>query len=317
MKIPGKDQGSKINLLIRNLLERIELLTGYFFVFRLRSIRTGRVLSHYDEYPEYSGNIAVLMQGPVIKRADFTYETLRLYRKVYPSVRIILSTWSDTDKSVLEKIASLNVTVLKNTIPDFGGHSNINFQLKSTLTGIKYLKDFKIDYVLKTRTDQRIYSTSDYLGYLIKMLDTFPVKSKFIEKRLAVCSLNMFRKRKYCVSDMFMFGTFKDISLFWDIPFQNEMLTEDRDREFYENNLAEAYLINNYFRSINFTPLNTYPDSDKFIRSNFFIVDRNTIDLFWYKYNHNFERTRMEVDGKQDRPYSVLDWFPHDLDHKY
>jgi len=300
----------KVNLFIRNFLERIELLFGYFFVFKLRSIKIDKILPDYTSYNETGDDFAIVMQGPVIKKAGFTSETLKLYRKVYPGIKIILSTWKDTDPAIIEEISKLNIRILQSELPAFPGDSNINYQLKSTITGLQSLDESKVKYVLKTRTDQRIYSASDYLKFMAGILESFPVSSVHLKKRLVVSNLNMFRNRKYTVSDMFMFGTLSDMKLFWDVPFQVEVKTEDKNKEFYENMLAEAHFTGYFFRNIGFVPEKTLADSDRFLSMNFYVIDKNVLDLFWYKYNHTYERNTMIVDEKKDRPYSTLDWHP-------
>jgi hypothetical protein len=298
----------KVNLWIRHLLERIELLFGYFFIFRLRRINCEKILLEYQSFNDAGEEFAILMQGPVLLKAGFTVETLKLYRKVYPRIKIILSTWENTDKVVLEEISRLKVQILTSKLPDFSGDSNMNFQLKSTIAGLQSLNDGIVKYVLKTRTDQRIYSASDYLGSMAATLESFPVRSKHLTKRLIVSNLNMFRYRKYTVSDMFMFGTLADMKFFWNIPFQEEVMLYDSSKEFYENRLAEAYLVYYFFKNTGFIPGKTLEDSDRFLGDNFYVIDRNVIDLFWYKYNHTYERSTLIVDDKKDRPYSTLDW---------
>jgi len=300
----------KINLWIRNIIEQVELLCGYFFIFKIRSIRTDKIISNYTSFPEIGEEIAIIMQGPIISKTKFTYETLKLYRKIYPNVTIILSTWVNTDQIILDEINQLNIFVITNELPTQRGHSNINLQLKSTISGFEHLNSHQVKYVLKTRTDQRIYSSENYLLFMINAQESFPIQSDYLEKRLIVCNLNMYRNRKYCVSDMFMFGTLNDMNLFWNIPYQEEGLIEDKEKEFFKNNLGEAYLINTFIKNIEFDIENTLPNSDLFLNSNFFIIDKNSIDLFWYKYNHNYERTAMIIDGKNDKIYSILNWHP-------
>lgn len=299
-----------VNLFIRNILERIELLFGYFFIFKLRSIKSDRILAGYSTYDEAGEEFAIVMQGPVIREAQFTLDTLKLYRKVYPGIKIILSTWNSTDKAILEEVSKLNIQVVTSELPDFSGDSNINYQLRSTVAGLRNLDGNKVKYVLKTRTDQRIYSPADYLQFMAGVLETFPVSSELLKKRLVVCNLNMFRYRKYSVSDMFMFGTLPDMKLYWDIPFQKEVQVYDRNKEFYENALAEGQLVSCFFKNIGYVPDKTQEDSQRFLGRYFYIIDKNVIDLFWYKYNHSYERSRMIVDDKMDRTYSTLDWKP-------
>lgn len=300
----------KVNLWIRRILERFELLSGNFLIFKLRRIKSDKVFILDHPFINSNKDVAIVMQGPVIKRANFTYETLKLYRRIYPDIKIILSTWKNSDEKILEDISGLNIDILRNEVPAFPGDSNINFQIKSTSAGLMNLDGNNIKYALKTRTDQRIYSTSDYLKYMVNMLEAFPIKSEYLQKRLVVSTMNMFRKRKYTVSDMFMFGTLIDMIFFWNVPFQDEVMFEDRNKEFFENKLGEAHFIHHFFRNTGFSPEKTMEDSDMFLNKNFYVIDKNLIDIFWYKYNHNYERTNMIVDEKEDRPYSTLDWKP-------
>ena len=297
----------KVNLWIRFILERVELVFGYFFIFKIRSIKTDRILPDYSSYPEVGADVAILMQGPVIKKAGFTYETLKLYRKIYPDINIILSTWTYSDKVILDEISKLNIKIIKSDLPAFAGDSNINYQIKSTIAGLKVADEDKVKYVLKTRTDQRIYSGSDYISFMVRILDDFPVRSEHLQKRLIVCNLNMFRRRKYNISDMFMFGALADMKLYWEVPFQDKVLIEDRNKEFFENRLAEAHFVDCFFKNTGFVPKKTRDDSDRFIHRYFYVIDKNVIDLFWYKYNHNYERSTIVVDDTEDRVYSTLD----------
>ena len=242
----------KVNLWIRRILERFELLSGNFLIFKLRRIKSDKVFILDHPFINSNKDVAIVMQGPVIKRANFTYETLKLYRRIYPDIKIILSTWKNSDEKILEDISGLNIDILRNEVPAFPGDSNINFQIKSTSAGLMNLDGNNIKYALKTRTDQRIYSTSDYLTYMVNMLEAFPIKSEYLQKRLVVSTMNMFRKRKYTVSDMFMFGTLIDMNFFWNVPFQDEVMFEDRNKEFFENKLGEAHFIHHFFRNTGF-----------------------------------------------------------------
>lgn len=53
----------------------------------------------YSGYKNCSTKSAILVQGPV-DNVDFLLNTLELYKKQFNSARIVLSTWSDTDKKL-------------------------------------------------------------------------------------------------------------------------------------------------------------------------------------------------------------------------
>jgi cystathionine beta-lyase/cystathionine gamma-synthase len=83
------------------------------------------------------------MQGPIMLHKSFTYETIRLYNKIFPHVDIILSTWQDEDENTLRELEKLSVKVILNEKPSNHGHSNINLQIISTSIGVKYAYDNK------------------------------------------------------------------------------------------------------------------------------------------------------------------------------
>ena len=49
------------------------------------------------------GELAIVLQGIVAIQDDCTLETVRLYKKIFPSAIIILSTWDFTSDELLQK----------------------------------------------------------------------------------------------------------------------------------------------------------------------------------------------------------------------
>ena len=54
---------------------------------------------------------AIIIQGPVITKNKFTLETVKLYLKLHPNAYIILSTWDDTSKEVIELFNKLSIFI--------------------------------------------------------------------------------------------------------------------------------------------------------------------------------------------------------------
>lgn len=48
-------------------------------------------------------NLAIVMQGPIRKEDNFTYNTVKYYRDIYPNAKVIVSTWIDEDANDIEK----------------------------------------------------------------------------------------------------------------------------------------------------------------------------------------------------------------------
>ena len=79
-------------------------------------------------------NSGILIQGP-ISNPDFLNRTISHYRRIYPTIPIVLSTWENDAN--LEKIQdNRGLKLVLNTPPKSSGISNLNFQAKSTYAGI-------------------------------------------------------------------------------------------------------------------------------------------------------------------------------------
>lgn len=257
--------------------------------------------------------LGILLQGPIILEDNFTLNTLALYKHIYPKSVILLSTWDIENPKEIESIEKFGITVLRNKKPEFFGTQNINLQLTSTKAGLNYLKEKQVDYVLKCRTDQRITKHIDFIKYFINLLKQFPSETTTaLRNRLVITGLNSFEHRLYGVTDMLMFGNIDDMRLYWNIDLQQEavVLLEESPRYFIKNNIAEGYLVNTFFRKLNFTPNWSEENSNHFLKSFFLIIDKEQLDLFWYKYQRHFENYCV-LDGDeqmQKKNLTFADW---------
>ena len=109
------------------------------------------------------------------------------------NTRIIVSTWDDESAIQLQRLRDEGVDVLENRKPGFAGISHINYQIVSSLAGIRRAARFGVEYVLKTRTDQRLYAPN-IAEYLCNLLDVFPVAKGYQQnKRIIGVSLNTYQ----------------------------------------------------------------------------------------------------------------------------
>jgi hypothetical protein len=302
---------NKLLQTLKKFIEKLQLFFGYFFIIKFYTIDVKRNFNKYLSHNDLGSDIAILMQGQYIHKADFTYNTLLLYRKIYPNIRILLSTWEGSiQPDVKVNLEKHSIEVLINTMPDDFGIQNVNLQIKSTVEGLKLLNSKGVLFVLKTRTDQRFYSAANYLKHMISNLVHLSVDrvNDSIQHKLFVCNLNMYRFRKYIVSDMFMFGNINDMLKFWDVPFQNRLsLNSTSNPDFYLNDIAEGYLINCFFKTVEFRPSGTQFDSDIFIRNYFTLIEKDALKLFWYKNYHFIENEYLHHENTSNRFFSTLD----------
>ncbi len=291
-----KSELNKINYyFLKYCLRFIEKISPFYLSIVTREKKfCSSNLYRFDKYPDVGKNFAILLQGPFISKNDFTIETLKLYRYLYPNIIIVFSTWGGSvtkhkDKILLER---LNISILENEYPQNSGVSNVNYQIQTTLEGLKYLKRLGVKYVLKSRSDQRIYNSFDFLTYMRLLQKAYPISDKTIQNRLVICSLNGFIERLYGVSDMFMFGEIEDMFVYWEVPFDNSTYKDMKyidPKYFIKNFLAEGYFLKYFFTKVNFKAIWTVSDSMRFLNDYFVIIDKEQLNIFWYKYNRFFE----------------------------
>jgi hypothetical protein len=241
-----------------------------------------------------SEKLSIIVQGPYLKKENFTLDTLRSYRKNFPDSIIILSTWSvpKCDDFLLKEI---DVKIILNAKPTYSGSSNVNLQIVSTKSGILLAKKLGAFYALKTRTDQRICNPYLYT-YLTNLLSAFPLLDKNYPQhsRLIACSLNTFKLRMYCISDMFLFGYIDDMVRYWSVPMDNRTPGKvERDitwRQLSKRKESESYFCIKYLQSIGKELEFTLKSSLSTIAKHFIVIDQHAIGLFWNKYTYDENR---------------------------
>lgn len=274
--------------LINKLFTLLNFFTNNFFTFNIRP------KLEKDYYIDFNvcnhSKLCVIIQGDIAD-VNFLIETIKLYKKkIFPGALIIVSTWSDESTIALEKIkkSNLNIKLLISDKPDNHGFQNINLQILSTKNAILWAQKNKIKYLIKTRTDQRIYETNTY-KFFLTLLRLFPSKSKKQKNRLIAISLNSFKTRLYSISDMLMFGSIEDMIKYWTPPLDNEKYINynkiNSKLKYSKIKIPEVYLMLKYLERINYSLKWTIQDSLKVYKKFFCIIDQTSIDLYWNKYN--------------------------------
>ncbi len=262
---------------------------------------------------EASDCLGVVIQGS-IGSDGFVCETVKIYKKIFPCSQIVVSTWVGESGNAIKELENVGASVILNEKPKNRGISNINLQIVSTRSGIEFAKSKGAKFILKTRSDQRIYATNTY-DYFKNLLLTFPPLSDFVNQRIIGISLNTFLYRMYGLSDMLMFGHVEDVLKFWsvkqddrepDFPFDASSATL---REFAEWNVCEVYLATEYLKSLGHTPKWTLEDSWDVFKKYFCIIDKESIDLFWNKYTTlEYRWLRYDLSHNNFYEISFRDW---------
>ena len=121
---------------------------------------------------------AVVIQGPLQSKDDFTLETVKIYKKIYPLSPIIVSTWHSESKKDLRDLERAGAVLVVSNKPINTGWGNIKLQVVSTESGLLCARELGCKYVAKTRTDWRMYRPSalQCLNSLLKIDGYFPVR---------------------------------------------------------------------------------------------------------------------------------------------
>ena len=285
---------------IKNLIKLMatSIVGRCFWNYRLYKKYAGDQNNHGALKLVSTGRFAIVIQGPNIFDDDFTIETIKLYRHNFPDAILILSTWS-VSVDMIEALNKHDVHVVQNQRPANPGISNINLQIITSGAGVVAARELGAQFVLKTRTDQRIYHPS-LETYLFNILKYYPLLPDFPGqmKRLVGISLGTFKYRLYGVSDMFLYGHIDDMVRYWDIPLDARIDSpEERNnagdntwRTFSTWRVCEVYLCTEFLKSIGRDINFTLADSFQVFRDHFVVIDQAAIKLYWHKYTLNADR---------------------------
>ena len=236
---------------LTSFFEMLKEIGGNYFTYRLYPVSEKNIQT--PEHHRFSyHDVGMVIQGPVVTDGDFTENTIRIYRKLFPGAVIVLSTWKASEK-LIHDLSGIDVKVIINKDPVNPGISNINRQIKSTREGLASLNDCA-KYAVKLRSDQRL-TDPNALNYLINVLGMYGQRSDGIGKIVAA-SRNTFKYRLYGISDMFQFGHLDDLIRFWDCKYDNRPSAEIQSAEvktlldFARWSVCEVYLVISYLKRV-------------------------------------------------------------------
>ena len=269
-----------------------------FPTYRLRSIESPRKKIPFasSEYLTKKNDIGMVIQGPISNRKKFTYFTILRYLTDYPGLQIVLSTWEGEELDIFESLAieNRNLHILRNIKPKNPGTQNINYQIASTLAGLKAIEKMGLKFAIKTRTDQCFF---DQFA-LDKMRGMYQSWNRISQtKRILFLSQNSFILRLYGPSDMFQFGETEQLLKYWDVPLENRKQQWDISkypnitiRNYSKEEICEVYLCANYLRKLGIILDYTFNQNLEVFRDYFIIIDAVYIDMCWDKYSFNSDR---------------------------
>lgn len=227
---------------------------------------------------------AIVIQGPIVLKNNFTFETIQLYRKLFgESVIIIFSSWYGelSDEQVLDFEDYCNVVLSEK--PTNSGLHNVNYQIISSRFGMMKAKELGADFLIKTRSDQRFYNPMT-LKLLYNLYMSSP--DKIIELSMSSC-----KYRPWSLCDMFQFSKTDILLDMWNVElderesykinFHDESY---RVKDIVSAKVAEIYIHFNHANKFGYYDILNVDDYYSYIREKILIIDKEAIDLFWYKY---------------------------------
>lgn len=243
--------------------------------------------------------IGIVIQGPPLLKDDFTFQSACIYQKMFDNVEIIISTWNDADPVFISKIKTINCHLILNKKPENSGRGNVNYQTISSSAGIQLAKKLGCKYVMKTRSDQRLYNYNS-CNYLVDLLNMFPPINTRQSKRIVIvqgAAGNLFIP--FYASDFFYFGDVDDMKLLFDIPLDKQHF---KKRSAYTKEIKalackydistvfhmkapENYIMEAYAKNLGYEVEITVDSYWKFIKGSLIGISTEEIGLYWKKYS--------------------------------
>ena len=274
------------------------------FLFALRKNSKDRFYTYHTR-PKYasavglderidlttSGIIGIVIQGPVLHESAFTLETAALYLRTFPTAHIVISTWLNDDLWEHPSLQDPRLHIVRSEPPKLSGLGSTNFQIVSTRAGIECLEKFGCQFILKTRSDQRVYA-SNLDHYFISLLKQYPSQSALQHGRIIELSMNICRYRPYSMCDMFQFGYISDMKTMWFVELDNRHMSTKEfssrkmtSREVSQANIGEIYLHRKYLENIKDDSAISMRIYYRALLKNFIVIDKEQVDLYWHKYH--------------------------------
>lgn len=239
---------------------------------------------------------AIMLTGLLKLEDNFTVETVNFYRRLYPKAVIIISTWDTEDKSTIKKLSELQgVYVVLSKEPEYSGVNHINQQIKTAAEGIKKAKELGAEYVLRTRTDVRIYRRGilDFLYLQIKKHSSGDY-GRILTMSGRYSTMNTW----YVLCDFLTYGTTEEMTKLYSVPYDDRILTEEEKAYDYvektrhlmtpESWLYKHYLDLRYGRERYGFSREDYFDA---VRDCFIVIDEDFLQAYWFKHDSRFNLT--------------------------
>ena len=306
----------------------INLKSKYWKTYNLRALIDYKIANEVE--PKWMksakrevAEIAIILQGPICHRKNFTTKIVRHYLATIESATIIVSTWKSEDVNVLERIKEdfgERVQIIQSEIPENPGRYNMNLQITSTVAGLRLARDLGFNFAMKSRTDQGFLDLN-FFRTLLNVYNQYSFNEKSKANRLVICSFNTFLFRLYGVSDMFQAGKLSELLDFWDVPLDLETsvpsLQSISMRDYARLRSAELFVATKYFEKRGHELNFLLSQSLELIKDYFIVLDAKSLGFVWNKYTFQEERWNSQRFPHKFYEITFIDWllFDSKLEH--
>lgn len=160
------------------------------------------------------------MQGIVIQGPTDHYKEVADNWSGWPNV--VWSTWKDEPQENIDYIRSKNIDVILNNKPEIPGDININYQAKSTYSGLVFLQNKGVTEALKIRGDHYVSDIKSLLEILQGRKMAFMVTTNPAMRGDYYYYLEGHHLAHDYPSDNLVYGKIEDMVKMWDFEMGNK-----------------------------------------------------------------------------------------------
>jgi hypothetical protein len=241
---------------------------------------------------EDASELAIVMQGLIVEKDDFTFRTVKFYQHLFPGAKIIISTWNYSKEESIERLRKMGCEVVLSQDFKPCGKCNVNYQICTSRAGLLKAKELGCKYAIKSRNDFRIYKSFAF-DYLKTLQEIFPPETANLKGRIITLSAGLGQLfYTYFIQDFFYFGYTEDLLKLFDIPYSDSGYTSGKYlREKYvsctgfdlcKEEVPEVYITKRFLEKYEDLK-NSVEDSWKMFRRYFLTVDYEELNVIWYK----------------------------------
>jgi hypothetical protein len=274
---------------------------------------------HVEKYPSFDieslkytpiriGNkvkTAIILQGPIWYEDNFTLNTCKLYRMLYPSVDIYISIWDDDKLFTQKKWEDLRVTIIKTPKPQVLEQlGNIQLQTALVWSALTMAKQNQVQNIFKSRADQRMLDPHFLYG--------FHYYSCLLEKNIQRITFGLHDSIfhiPYKVNDQFMFGNIDDLMAYWQPDISAFMdMTREVPNQFGPLS-PEQLLFGRYLKTFKNLQLDyTSKQYRSACAELIAFSDEGTEAMVWIKYPFRY-KPHWEFNDKSWRQWRWYEWY--------